>query len=297
VESTQLNAEVHRFRRLLGKRSTREYQQPAQALHSWLVAPYQELLDRENIHTLVFVPGGALRTVPMAALHDGQGFLLDRYAVAITPSLNLLAPKPIVKGKTRVLAAGLSEAVQGYPELPGVPEELSTIERLYGGKVLLNEGFELESFETSLRNMHPGVVHIASHAEFTGNPRTSFVLTYDDRISIEQLSALMRAGRYGEEPVELLMLSACDTAVGNERAALGLAGMAVRAGARSAMGSLWSVSDEATSELVVGFYEALDTPGTSKAQALRKAQQSLLVDARFQHPYYWAPFLVINNWL
>ena len=107
----------------------------------------------------------------------------------------------------------------------------------------------------------------------------------------------MRSGRYSDEPVELLLLSACETAVGDERAALGLAGVAIRAGARSAMGSLWSVSDAAASELVVGFYEQLGTEDTSKAQALQRAQKNLLETPRFQHPYYWAPFLVMNNWL
>ena len=93
------------------------------------------------------------------------------------------------------------------------------------------------------------------------------------------------------------MLSACETAAGDERAALGLAGVAIRAGARSAMGSLWSVSDQATSTLVTEFYAALDRPGVSKARALQAAQASLLADPRYAHPYYWAPFLVINNWL
>jgi len=114
---------------------------------------------------------------------------------------------------------------------------------------------------------------------------------------MEELTSLVRSARYGDEPVELLMLSACETAKGDERAALGLAGVAVRAGARSAMGSLWSVSDEATSELVVDFYAALDEPGMSKAGALQSAQRKLMAEPKFRHPYYWAPFLVINNWL
>jgi len=114
---------------------------------------------------------------------------------------------------------------------------------------------------------------------------------------MEALSRLLRSTRYRDEPVELLMLPACKAAVGDDRAALGLAGLAVRAAARSAMGSLWSVSDDAASRLVVGFYDALDEPGMSKAGALRHAQQQLMGDLRFQHPFYWAPFTVINNWL
>ncbi|HIF99763.1 MAG TPA: CHAT domain-containing protein, partial [Myxococcales bacterium] len=250
-----------------------------------------------GIDTLVFVPSGILRTVPMAALYDGEGFLLERYAVAITPSMNLIAPKAIVPGERNLLLAGLSEAVQGYPALPGVPGELASIEAIYGGEVLLDAAFETDALERSLENLQPGLVHIASHAEFTGDPDTSFVLTHSGHLSIERLSRLIRAGRYGGEPVELLMLSACQTAAGDERAALGLAGIAIRAGARSAMGSLWSVSDQATSALVVGFYQSLNTPGMTKARALQSAQQQLLAGNAYRHPYYWAPFLVINNWL
>ena len=297
VPRATIEAEAGRFRDLLTKQTTHEYRRPAQQLYRWLVAPFAASLDPAGVDTLVFVPGGALRTVPLAALHDGEGFLLERYAVAITPSMNLLAPKPIAPSERNSLLAGLSEAVQGYPALPGVPAELASIERLYGGQVLLDSDFESETLANSLRESRPGLVHIASHAEFTGEPETSFVLTHSGSLSIEDLSRLIRAGRYGREPVELLMLSACETAAGNERAALGLAGVAIRAGARSAMGSLWSVSDQATSALVVEFYEALDRPGMTKARALQAAQTTLLADARYRHPYYWAPFLVINNWL
>ncbi|MDE0934180.1 MAG: CHAT domain-containing protein, partial [Novosphingopyxis baekryungensis] len=297
VTGARLQEEVARFRRGLGNRLTAGYISPAQQLYTWLVAPYAASLEDTGVDTLVFVPGGALRTVPLSALHDGTGFLLERYAVAITPSLDLLAPKPLDPEKTEFLLAGLSDAVQGYPGLPGVESELQAIESLYGGDVLLNESFDAENLASALRNQRPGIVHLASHAEFTGDPDTSFVLTHDGRLSMDELTTLVRTARYGDEPVELLMLSACETAVGDERAALGLAGVAIRAGARSAMGSLWSVSDDATSKLVIGFYDALGKSGISKARALREAQQRLMADERFQHPFYWAPFLVINNWL
>jgi len=297
VDRNAVESEARRFLSLLSKRTTHEYRVPARQLYAWLVAPYEKALSAAGIDTLVFVPSGVLRTIPMAALHDGQQFLLERYAVAITPSMNLLAPKPIEPGERNLLLAGLSQSVQGYPALPGVPGELASIEEIYGGEILLDSAFEQESLERALTNLQPAVVHIASHAEFTGEPDTSFVLTHSGNLGIEQLSRLVRAGRFGGEPVELLMLSACQTAAGNERAALGLAGVAIRAGARSAMGSLWSVSDQATAALVVDFYQALDQPGMTKARALQSAQGQLLADRRFGHPFYWAPFLVINNWL
>lgn len=297
VGKTQLESEAERFRVLLTNRTSNRYKQPARQLYDWLVAPYRSLLWKSGIDTLVFVPTGALRTIPMSALHDGENFLIKSYAIAVTPSMKLLTPKPLVASDTNILLAGLSEAVQGFPSLPSVPEELSAVEKIYGGQVLLNESFEFENLSRALTDKATGVVHIASHAEFASNTEDSFVLTYNDRLSMDELASLIRGANLSGEPIELLILSACQTALGDDRAALGLAGVAIRAGARSAMGSLWSVSDAATSELVVGFYEALQVPNSNKAQALRAAQSSLIADQRFKHPFYWAPFMIINNWL
>ncbi|HIF96787.1 MAG TPA: CHAT domain-containing protein, partial [Myxococcales bacterium] len=297
IPRTDLETQVAEFRSLLMKRSSREYKRPARQLYNSLVKPYLSLLKAEGIDTLIFVPSGSLRTIPMAALHDGEQFLLENYSLGITPSLNLLAPTRLDPRKADILLVGLSESVQGYPALPGVSEELASIEELYGGRILLNDNFDPQQLESELTDSPPGILHIASHAEFTGNPDTSFVLTHSDRLPMEKLSSLIRHGRYGDEPVELLILSACQTAIGDERAALGLAGVAVRAGARSAMGSLWSVSDDATSRLTLNFYRELGNAEASKARALQQAQLLLLADPSFEHPFYWAPFLLINNWL
>jgi filamentous hemagglutinin family protein len=297
VGAEQITVKAREFRRLLANRTQRRYLRPARQLHEWLVAPYAASLERRGVDTLVFVPGGALRTIPMAALHDGERFVIERFAVATTPSLQLLAPEPLEPGESRLLLAGVSESVQDFPALKSVPTELSAIHELYGGELLLDEDFELARLETSLRERRPEVVHLASHATFTGDPTTSFLLTHDTKLTMDGLSELVGAGRFGEEPLELLVLSACATAAGDDRAALGLSGVAVRAGARSALGSLWSVSDRASSELIVRFYRELGQPGLSKAQALQHAQQELLASPGFEHPFYWAPFLVINNWL
>jgi CHAT domain-containing protein len=191
----------------------------------------------------------------------------------------------------------LSESVQGFPALDSVPTELREIQDLYGGELLLDSDFELERLETSLRESRPGVVHLASHATFTGDPDTSFVLTHDTKLTMNRLSELVGEGRFQKEPLELLFLSACATATGDDRAALGLSGVAIRAGARSVVGSLWNVSDQASSALVIRFYRELGKPGVSKALALQRAQQDLLARPGFEHPFYWAPFLVMNNWL
>ena len=114
---------------------------------------------------------------------------------------------------------------------------------------------------------------------------------------MERLDHCIGLFRYRDEPLELLTLSACETAAGDDRAALGLAGIAVKAGARSALATLWYINDQASSELVAEFYRQLKKPGMSRGKALQLAQLKLLNDPRYKHPCYWAPFLLINNWL
>ena len=197
----------------------------------------------------------------MAALHDGNSFLAAKYALALTPALTLLDPNSLGHPAKRALLGGLSVEVPNFGPLEAVPEELASVEEIYSGKVLLNEDFPLTRIDEEMDRTNPVIVHIASHAVFTGDPDTSYLVTYDGRVGMGQLSDVVGMTRFSDQPLELIVLSACQTAEGNNRAALGLAGSAIRAGARSAVGSLWSISDRGTYELI------------------------------------WAPFLLINNWL
>jgi CHAT domain-containing protein len=140
-------------------------------------------------------------------------------------------------------------------------------------------------------------VHIASHGRFEGDIAKTFPLTFDDKLTMERLDQFVGLFRFRDEPLELLALSACETAAGDDRAALGLAGVAVKAGARSALATLWHINDPATSILIAEFYRELRNPSVSRAVALQGAQLKLLHDPRYQHPGYWSPFLLINNWL
>ena len=284
------------FRRALQEPSSEAFRAPARELYGWLVAPYAEALVREKVDTLVFVPDGPLRSIPMAALHDGERFLSDRFALAVTPSLALTDPVPLRREGLQVLMAGLSQSVEGFPALAMVPRELEAIHALRGGKVLLDDAFDVQRVEEEIRAGQPGIVHIASHAVFTGDPETSFVLTHDGRLTMDRLSAIVSVTKFRVRPLEMLVLSACETAAGDERAGLGLAGVAIRAGARSAVGSLWSIADEAAFRVMREFYTQLGDPAISKAEAMRRAQTSLLADPRLAHPYFWSPFVVINNW-
>lgn len=296
VDGRKLAQEILVFRRLLEKRTTHQYLPHAQKLYAWLLQPLEEELARRGIHTLVVIPDGPLRGIPFAALHDGRGFLVERYAVAVAPGLTLVEDSADAGAKRNTLMGGITESVQNFPALPYVEPEIQAVQSIYGGMSLKDGEFRMPRFEQELRNTSYSLVHIASHGQIESDPRKSFLLAYDGRITMDHLEGYLKFSRLKEDTVDLLTLSACRTAAGDDRAALGLAGMAVKAGARSALATLWYVSDQASSMLVTTFYKELAGGGNTKATALRSAQRMLLADARYRHPGYWAPFLLIGNW-
>jgi CHAT domain-containing protein len=297
VSSAKLTEEVRAFRRRLETRTSREYLVNAQQLYNWLVRVLEPDLAAAKIDTLVFVPDGPLRTIPMAALHDGKHFLISKFAIATTPGMNLTDPHPINRAKVRVLSSGLTEATQGFPPLPHVLMELQTIRALYGGDQLVNEAFLVPSLEKELKERRISVLHIASHGRFEKDVAHSFILTYDDKLTMERLDQYVGLFKFRQDPLELLTLSACETAMGDDQAALGLAGVAIKAGARSALATLWSINDKASSTLVAEFYRQLSDASVSKAMALQRAQLKMLQEGAYDHPAYWSPFLLLNNWL
>lgn len=297
VGAAELNEGVNSFRALLEKRTTNQYRRGAMKIHAWLIQPLEKDLQAQNIDTLVFVPDGALRTIPLAALYDGEDFLVARYAVATIPGLTLTDPRPLPREDIQLLAAGLTDSVQGFPPLPNVGPEIEQIHALYDGMVLENTRFTLANFEKDLGEKPYSIVHVASHGKFQKEASDTFLLTYDGKLSMDTLQGNMASTTYRDQPVELLTLSACQTAVGDDKAALGLGGVAVKAGARSALATLWYINDQASSILITDFYGDLKKPGVSKAKALQQAQLKLLKDHRYDHPSYWSPFLLIGNWL
>jgi CHAT domain-containing protein len=235
----------------------------------------------------------------MAALYDREEgeFLIEKRPIAVIPALSLTEPRTLDREKVNTLRAGLTEAVQGFQALEAVGSELEAIGEVFGGRALIDSEFVAPAIGSAMSKESFGIVHIATHGQFNARGEDSFLLTYDGRIDLDELSELVERTRYQEEPIELLTLSACETAVGDNRAALGLAGVAVRAGARSALATLWTVNDQASADLIAEFYRRLAIPGTSKAQALRRAQLSLLETRAYRHPGYWAAFLMISNWM
>jgi len=297
ISEQELTQNIHRFRTLLEKRTTHQYLPHAQTLYTLLMQPLEPYLNEFNIHMLVFVPDGALRTIPMAALHDGEKFLIQKYAIATTPGLTLTDARSLNREQVHLLSMGLSEGVQGFAPLPNVQLEIQEIQDLFGGTSLLNKEFLKTNIEREMKQENFTIIHIASHGKFGQNPQDSYVLAYDQKLTMNQLAELIGLFQFRQTPLDLLTLSACETAAGDERGALGLAGVAIKSGARSALATLWFINDQASSLLVNQFYTQLKQSSHSKAQALRDAQLTLLDHVIYRHPSYWAPFLLINNWL
>ena len=283
----------------------------ASELYSWLVEPAEADLKENNVKTLVFVLDGSLRNIPMALLYDQKEdkYLIQKeYNIALSSGLQLTSPQPLQRQPIRVLAAGVTSDFPAYrfPAIPKVEEELNTIKSIFGqSEILLNNEFTEASLEQKLQESDFPVVHLATHGQFGSTADQTFILSganeSDPLINVNRFDNLLRAGSIRRsQPIELLVLSACNTAQGDNEAILGLAGVAVRAGARSTLATLWSADDEATANLMGRFYTNLSQDANiSKARALRKAQLDLLAesDSQYRHPFYWAPFVLVGNWL
>jgi CHAT domain-containing protein len=269
----------------------------AQQIYDLLLRPQEEEIAASNIKTLVFVPDGLLRSLPMAALHDGQQYLIEKYSLALTPGLQLLQPQALDRLQLQGLLAGLSQARENFSALPNVVTEINQIEAEIPSQVLLDQTFTNQALSTGVDSTSSQLVHLATHGQFSSNADDTFILTWDGRINVKQLDQMLRSRERGLTPIELLVLSACQTATGDDRAALGMAGVAVRSGARSTVASLWSVNDFSTASLMIEFYRELGRPEITRAEALRRAQLTLLYQDGYTSPYYWAPFVLLGNWL
>jgi CHAT domain-containing protein len=299
IAQSDLESLLNKMRRSLRRTSLDQERLPlSQKGYDWLVRPAESELAASGIKTLVFALDGSLKNLPMAALHDGQQYLVEKYSVALTPSLQLLEPRLLAREEIKVLVGGLSEARQGFLALPGVESEVKQIESNIPTQVLLNQQFTSTALQDEIQAVSFPVVHLATHGQFSSNAENTFILAWDERINVKELGGLLQARAQNErKPIELLVLSACQTAAGDNRAALGLAGVAVRSGARSTLATLWSVDDRSTSSFMVEFYQGLAQSQVTKVQALRDAQLALLKQPEFRHPYYWAPFVLVGNWL
>lgn len=268
-------------------------------LYDWLVRPLLPGLIKERVHTLVFVPDSDLAEIPPAAFLGSEGYLVEKFALAVSPGLSLMKAEPLRREGLRPLLCGVSKAIGGFSGLPGARDELLAIQELTRSRLcLLDEMFTTNAFARELQRGRYSVVHIASHGHFGGDANQTYLLTAGGGLlTMDLLEQLILPRMLSPRPIELLVLSACETAAGDRRAAFGLAGVAVKSGARTAVASLWQVHDASTGELMVEFYRELhNNPRQSRAQALQQAQRHLLRDERYRDPFFWAPFIMVGQW-
>lgn len=294
---------LERLRAVIEEPDTiKETRSLANQLYRWLIEPVAIELQQSQVDTLVFVLDGLLRNVPMAALYDGQQYLVEKYAIALSPSLQLFAPRPLPQTKLNALTAGLSQPPPDFRQFAPLPEVKSELEFIQQAGIttqqLLDQTFTSSSLEQAINASPFQVVHLATHGQFSSQAKDTFILASDGPINVSQLDGLLRSrAQTRSDAVELLVLSACETASGDNRATLGLAGVAIRAGARSTLASLWHIDDRSTALFIGEFYRELTTAKATKAQALRRAQVALLNNPNYSRPGYWAPYVLVGNWL
>jgi CHAT domain-containing protein len=274
AKRSQLMPVVQRFLSLVkNERKGNAYLNDAQQLYRWLIAPMEQELQAQGIDTLLFAMDSGLRLLPVAALHDGKQFLVEKYSTALIPSVNLLDTRYRNLRDAQVLAMGANTFANQAP-LPAVPVELQVITQEWPGKSFLNQDFTVQRLvQERLQGGYP-IVHLATHADFVPGRLSDSYIEFgnNQRLTLPQLRTLPL-----REPnvVELLTLSACRTAVGDVNAELGFAGLAVQAGVKSALASLWYASDEGTLALMREFYQNLQQVPI-KVRALRQAQVAML---------------------
>ncbi|WP_031292919.1 CHAT domain-containing protein [Leptolyngbya sp. Heron Island J] len=246
--------------------------------------------------TLIFVLDGPLQAIPMGVLYDGQQYLLEKYAIALNLGIEVRESDPLPKGADlRVLAAGIANP-PNWPALPNVTDELATIDNSKASaKLLQEEEFTQSKFNQQLNNANYQIVHLATHGTFSSNREQTFIVAQDGKIPIDQLSEWFRNTQAIQNPIELIIFSACRTATGDDRAVLGLAGATVQSGARSAIATLWSVDDKASVTFARSFYQHLEQPHTSRAVALQQAQRDMKRIYKSRNKF-WAPYVLIGSW-
>ncbi|HEY9600897.1 MAG TPA: CHAT domain-containing protein, partial [Allocoleopsis sp.] len=323
ADSQTLCAAVGKFRHSVNDSTSNSYLPLARQLYQWTITPLEGYLKALGIDTLVFASDNCLRSLPLAALHDGKQFLIEKYSIGSIPSVSLTDTRYQSLKDSQVLAMGASQFPNSnQPSLPAVPVELSTIVAELGqGESFLNDQFTLDNLKSVRRQKQFGIVHLATHATFVPQRRQkAYIQLWDTKLRLDELRLV---GWYAPPTVQLLVLSACETALGDENAEMGFAGLAVQAGVKSALASLWKVDDVGTLALTTEFYHQLrQAKVTTKAEALRRAQLAMLrgqvyvkssqlirtdtaitlppelknyKNKNFSHPYYWAGFTIIGT--
>lgn len=305
IGAAELNRKILAFREALVARRP-DFLPLAQELWRILIGPVSRDLQATGARTLLWSLDGSLRYLPLAALHDGDHYLVERYSNVIITLASYSRLKDQPSAVWRGLGLGVSKPAPGFSPLSHVADELRAIVRAEGateqtgvleGRILLDEAFTAEAMQAELRRRYPAV-HIASHFKIApGNETDSFLLLGDGaQLTLAEIKTW--PGLFNG--VDLLTLSACDTGVGGDghdgREVESFGEIAQRKGAKAVVATLWQVSDRSTAALMQKFYRLRETtPGATKAEALRQAQLALLSGNQFRHPAFWSPFILIGN--
>lgn len=303
IPRNALQDTVMQLRRAIYTRNPSKIRANSQNIYRWLIKPIEPYLqEHSNIKTLVFVLDGELRNIPMAVLYDEEKeqYLIQKdYALALLPNSQLFDLSNSQFEKPKILAGGIGEQqenIENHNFSSLNIDELQQIAKILPSKLLINSQFTPANLHKQLQSKAFSIVHFVTHGNFSSDPEDTYLLAYQQLIKARELNNLLRDDTVNSREIKLLVLSACKTAEGDNRAILGLAGLAVRAGANSTLSTLWQINDGSTSQLMVQFYTELKKGGVTKAEALHRAQKALLLQPEYQNPYYWAPYILVGNW-
>lgn len=277
----------------------------ASKIYQWLIKPLETTLQNNpQIDTLAFILDGELRNIPIAVLYDGEKYLIEKnYAIAVVPGLTLFRPQ-LSQSPLKVFTGGVevpqvfSDNLQFGP-IEQLRQELSQIsQKVNTSQPLLNEQFTKTNIQKELESGKFTAIHWKTHGVFSSDPENTFIVAYQDKITANDLNQFLQTGSKNQtQPLELLVLSACETAQGDNRAVLGLAGLAVRAGSKSTLSTLWRANDAANTLLMTRFYTELTQPKMTKAKALQQAQLALFKEYGYLDPHFWSTYVLVGNWL
>lgn len=304
VKVSELNRMIANFRRQLRDPSSKPMAS-AQALYQLLVAPIAQDLKQAGAQTVMLSLDGSLRYLPFAALHDGQQYLAQRWRLPVYTSVVRERLRDDVRPRWHAAGLGLTRAVGDFPALPAVRDEMRSIVKtdarastgVLTGEVYLDDAFSASRLK-AVGQRGFELLHVASHFRFSpGTEVNSYLLLGDgQRLTLGDI----RTQGYRFDQVDLLTLSACETGLGggrdeNGREIEGFGVIAQQQGAKAVMATLWPVADQSTSVLMADLYRRRQTQGLNKAEALRQAQVAML-QGKYAHPFYWAPFILMGNW-
>ncbi|MFP4297805.1 MAG: CHAT domain-containing protein [Spirulinaceae cyanobacterium] len=271
-------------------------------LYQWLLRDFEDDLKNNEIETISFVLDRTLQSIPPSTLYDSEQFFIEKgYNVTVTPTLQLFQPQPWSFSNQNALVIGaVKDRLPNFASLnPEVSDQINKISSLLPNyELLTNENFTKQNLRDRLNNSNYNILHFATHGKFSSRFEDTYIVTDDEgnrpldyRIDINEFSQLIQQSTT-QNPLDLLVFSACETASGDRRAILGMSGIAIRSGAIGTIGTAWSSEQKPTNTFVEKFYSHLIKPNMSKAEALRKAQLDMIDDN--YTPRQWASFLLIG---